>query len=81
MNAPRIAVVGAGHMGAFHAEKLAQLTEEGVATLAGICDADPARAGEIAGRLDSVVLDDVEQVIASADAACVAVPRLLRRRS
>ncbi len=74
MSAPRIAVVGAGHMGAFHAEKLAQLEREGVAQLACVCDTDPARASEIAERYGVAALNDAARVPELADAACVAVP-------
>ena len=44
MSVPRIAVVGVGHMGRLHAEKLAQLSASGVLVLAGVCDTDPVRA-------------------------------------
>ncbi len=71
---PRIAVVGAGHMGAFHAEKLAQLEREGVARLACVCDADPARAAEVAGKYDVRALREPERLRELADAACLAVP-------
>ena len=74
MSAPRIAVVGVGHMGRFHAEKLAQLAGEGAIALAGVCDADPERAEEVARKLGTAVLRRVEDVARAADAAVVAVP-------
>jgi predicted dehydrogenase len=73
MSAPRIAVVGVGHMGRFHAEKLAQLAGEGVLELAGVCDVDPARAAEAAQKVGTRVLRDLSEVTAAADAAVVAV--------
>jgi predicted dehydrogenase len=61
-------------MGTFHARKLAQLTEEGEAELAGICDREAQRAEEVAAELRVPVLATLEEVIAKAQAACVAVP-------
>ncbi len=74
MSVPAIAVVGAGYMGALHAGKLAQLTGEGEAVLAGVYDASSDRAGEVAAEFGVPVLADLEAVAAAADAACVAVP-------
>ena len=61
-------------MGRFHAEKLAQLAGEGAIALAGVCDADPERAEEVARKLGTAVLRRVEDVARAADAAVVAVP-------
>lgn len=74
MTRPRVAVVGAGHMGAFHAEKLAQLEREGLASLSCVCDTDAARAREIAGKYGVPAFAEARDVVAQSDAACVAVP-------
>ncbi len=74
MSAPRIAVVGAGHMGRYHAQKLRVLEETGEASLAGVHDLDPARAEQLAHACGARVLGSLDQVIDAADAACVAVP-------
>ncbi len=74
MSTPRIAIVGAGHMGALHAEKLAELEREGVVELACVCDADLGRATEVAGKYDVRALREPGQVRELADAACIAVP-------
>ena len=81
MSAPRIAVVGVGHMGRFHAEKLAQLAGEGVVQLAGVCDRDRARAEETARKHGCAVLERLEDVVARADAAVVAVPTSLHAQT
>jgi predicted dehydrogenase len=77
MSSPRIriAVVGAGHMGALHAKKVAELSRagEGVA-LAGVADLDAERARTVAGANDVPVLEGQADVVAAADAAIVAVP-------
>ncbi len=74
MSTPRIAVVGSGHMGSFHAQKLVQLQDEGVVEFVGVCDANSAQAAEVAAKLGSRALDNLDAVIAAADAACIAVP-------
>jgi predicted dehydrogenase len=72
--APRIAVVGAGHMGRFHAQKLRALEESGEARLAGVFDLDQARAAELARACGAPRLASLEAVIEASDAACLAVP-------
>jgi predicted dehydrogenase len=57
----KIAVIGAGHMGRYHAEKFARLP--GV-ELAAVVDRDPARAR----------ISDFRAVIPTVDAAVIAVP-------
>ena len=74
MSGPRIAVVGVGHMGRLHAEKLAQLASEGVLALAGVFDADPKRAQEVADKLGARAFASLDQLAQQADAAVVAVP-------
>jgi predicted dehydrogenase len=71
--APRIAVVGAGHMGRYHTRKFAELAKQGLCELVGVCDLDAARAGALAAEQSCAVLPDLRAVAARADAACVAV--------
>jgi predicted dehydrogenase len=71
---PAIAVVGVGYMGTLHAEKLAELAGEGAARLAGVHDADPARAHEVARRLGVPALERLEDVASVARGACLAAP-------
>jgi len=71
----RIAVVGAGHMGALHARKLANLARRGVGVaLAGVADVDGARAAALAAQLDVPAVEDVRALRPRAHAAVVAVP-------
>lgn len=70
----RIAVVGAGHMGALHARKVAELARDGVASLAAVVDVDAARAQAVAGEHGGVALGDTARLPELADAAIVAVP-------
>lgn len=67
----RVAVVGAGEMGANHARVLSTL--KGV-ELVGVLEADPARAAAIAALHGCDVLEDLDAVIDQCDAASIAVP-------
>ncbi len=70
----RIAVIGAGYMGRFHAEKFAALTD---AELVAVVDADAARAKAVADALGCEAATDHRAVLPRIDAACVAVPTAL----
>ncbi|HWI34875.1 MAG TPA: Gfo/Idh/MocA family oxidoreductase [Burkholderiales bacterium] len=65
----KAAVIGAGHMGRYHAQKLARLTQ-----LVGVVDADLARARELADQLGGAALSDYRELFGKADAAVIAVP-------
>ena len=71
----RIAVIGVGYMGRFHAEKLAASAN---AELVAVADADAARAAEIASALGCRHATDYRTLLpphfSGLDAACVAVP-------
>jgi predicted dehydrogenase len=68
----RIAVLGVGYMGKFHAEKFAALKDD--AELVAVADASAARAAEIAGALGCAHATDYRELLGKVDAACVAVP-------
>ena len=74
MSGPRIGVVGAGYMGGLHAAKLARLAQEGEVDFRGVCDLDPARAGEVAAAHGVAATAEVAELAEGIDAACVAVP-------
>jgi predicted dehydrogenase len=65
----KAAVIGAGHMGRYHAQKLARLTQ-----LVGVVDADPARARELTDKVGGAALSDYRELFGKADAAVIAVP-------
>jgi predicted dehydrogenase len=77
MSKIRAAVIGAGYMGKFHAEKLAAC--EG-AELAAVIDADGARAKEIGAALGAAHGTDYRAWLGKIDAACIAVPTELHDR-
>ncbi len=65
-----IGIAGAGHFGRFHAQKVAAGARS---TLAGIYDADPARAGAVAAELGVPALTWPE-LLAASEAVVVAAP-------
>ena len=67
----RIAVIGAGHMGRYHAGKLAACAD---AELVAIVDSDAARAAELAAGCGCAAATDYREVIAKVDAAVIAAP-------
>lgn len=70
MSQLRIGVVGAGHMGRLHAEKVAALRDEGARIeVGGIVDIVPARAEELAWKVGSTAHTDVRELWAGADPA------------
>ena len=67
----RVAVVGAGRLGALHALKYAALAG---ATLTHVVDVDPARACEIGQRHSAAALADYRELKGKVEAASVAAP-------
>ena len=67
----RAAVVGVGYLGAFHAEKYANLP--GV-ELVGVVDRNRERAAEIARAVGAPVFDSVDALFGRIDCASIAVP-------
>ena len=65
----RLAVVGAGHMGKFHARAVA---ERGDVDLVAVCDADAARAAEVARAHGARAESDLARLAGQIDAAIVA---------
>jgi predicted dehydrogenase len=71
---PSVGVVGTGHMGRLHVEKLVQLAGEGRARVAGVYDIATEKAREVAEGLGVPVFDGIETLAEAADAAIVAAP-------
>lgn len=67
----RAAVIGAGYLGNFHAQKYAQL--DGV-ELAAVVDSNPARAREIAAKYGAPAETDYRRALERVDLASIVVP-------
>ena len=71
MTRHRCAVIGAGYLGRFHAQKYAAI---GRAELVGVADPDPAARERIAGELRVPVFADHRELLGRVDAVSVATP-------
>jgi predicted dehydrogenase len=67
----RVAVIGVGYLGKFHAEKYARMPD---VHLVGVVDCDPARAREVADRLGSEAFSHHREILDRVDAVSVVVP-------
>ncbi|MCX5682633.1 MAG: Gfo/Idh/MocA family oxidoreductase, partial [Planctomycetota bacterium] len=65
----KLALIGAGHMGKFHAQAIVDRTD---AKLVAVCDVEEARAAAIAGPVGARVVTDVRQLVGQIDAAVIA---------
>jgi predicted dehydrogenase len=71
VSATRVGVIGAGSLGFHHARILREVAG---AEMAGIYDADPARAATVSAELGVRAFDSREALLGAVDAAVVAVP-------
>ncbi len=67
----RVGVIGAGHLGRFHAQHYAQIPS---ALLAGVMDADPAKAEAVAAESRCLAFADMDKLLGTVNAVSVAVP-------
>jgi predicted dehydrogenase len=67
----KTAVIGAGYLGRFHAQKYAALPE---ADLVAVVDTDPGRAREVAAETGCLAVTDLAEVLPEIQAASVAAP-------
>ena len=67
----RAAVVGAGYLGSFHAEKYAQAAG---CELVAVADIDRGRAEALAARLGTRAVADFRELLGAIDCASVVVP-------
>ncbi len=66
-----MAVIGVGHFGRFHAEKIAALDN---ANLVAVADTNAEQAREIGGKFGAEAVSDFRDLFGRIDAACVVVP-------
>ena len=75
----RVAVIGVGHLGRFHAEKYAGLPD---AELVGVVDTDKKRVGEIASNLKTNAFYSYQDILSKdkVDAVSIVVPTAIHYR-
>lgn len=69
----RVAVIGAGHLGRFHAQKFLKIPQ---CELVGICDADSARLKTVTEELQVTGRTDYASFLGQVDAVMIATPTL-----
>jgi predicted dehydrogenase len=69
-----MAVVGAGHMGRLHAQKIRMLAETGRTELVAVVDLDPERARAVAAEAGGRAETDLSRVLGEVGAVVAAVP-------
>ena len=74
MSRLRVAVVGVGYLGRFHAQKYAALAE---CELVALADPNSAAAGALARELGTRAVDDYRELLGKVDAVSVATPTAL----
>ena len=71
LQAPRVAVIGVGYLGRFHAQKYARLAE---ADLVSVVDINGRRGREVADEVKTQALTDYRQLIGKIDAVSIVTP-------
>jgi predicted dehydrogenase len=69
MKPVRVAVVGAGHLGGYHAQKIKSIAE---ANLVGVFDTDLAKSQALAQKIDCQIFKNQQEVINNVDAIMLA---------
>lgn len=70
----KAAVIGVGSLGRHHARNYAELAREGRVEFAGVCDANPETAAQIAGDSGSPHYTDWRDLLDKADIVSIATP-------
>jgi len=73
----KVAVVGVGYLGGFHAEKYAAMSD---VDLIGVVDIDEERLSQIAQSVGSKPYNDYREILDRVDAVSIAVPTTLHSR-
>ncbi|MCC6138853.1 MAG: Gfo/Idh/MocA family oxidoreductase [Bdellovibrionaceae bacterium] len=71
MSKTRVAVVGGGHLGRFHAQKFAAMEN---CNFVGVCDLNLEQAKKVADEVKSEAFSDYKKLIGAVDAVLIATP-------
>lgn len=74
---PRVVLVGFGHLGRYHAEKLAALDAEGLVEFAGIVEIDAGRRRDATANYDVPTWSDLAEADSNVTGAIIAAPTRL----
>lgn len=77
MNKLRVAVIGTGHLGNFHAKEYSEISEECNIDLVGVCDINKKTAEEVAERYGTRSFTDYTELLDKVDAVSIVVPTSL----
>lgn len=67
----RVAVVGGGHLGRFHAQKFAAIES---CQFVGVCDVNPEQAKKVADEVKAEAFSDYKKLVGLVDAVLIATP-------
>jgi predicted dehydrogenase len=73
----RIAIIGCGRLGTFHAQKLARMTD---VQIVGVVDPLPASRDRLAAELHTAALESHSPLVGKIDAAVVATPTVMHHQ-
>ena len=76
----RVAVIGAGHLGAFHAKVYHALKVRSSVSLVGVCDINKSVAKEVARRYNTEYYTDYHDLLDKVDAVSIVVPTILHHK-
>ncbi|HEX9935119.1 MAG TPA: Gfo/Idh/MocA family oxidoreductase [bacterium] len=71
MDRIKVGIIGAGHLGRYHAQQYAQIPG---AELIGVMDSDPAKAETVAAECQCRVFAELDRLLEAVEAVSVAVP-------
>jgi predicted dehydrogenase len=77
MEKPRVAVIGAGHLGAFHAKVYSLLHKRGRISFDAVCDVKKETAKEVGKKYGVPYYTDYHDIIDKVDAVSIVVPTSL----
>lgn len=67
----RLAVIGAGHLGRFHSQKFAKISD---CKLVAVCDINAEQAAKVAEEVGTTALTDYKKLLGQVDAVMIATP-------
>lgn len=73
----KIAVIGAGHLGALHTKIYSMIKKKSNITLVGVCDINKTTAKEVAKKYHTNYFTDYKELIGQVDAVSIVVPTSL----